>query len=339
VVIEAEHFSNLTPGSNATWKKLPGLGRGDGSVMVSPPDAASHPTVPEILSASPMMDYKFFMRQAGPVTVTTTAIPTLEIQDGQGLRFAVAIDGATPQIVDMARTSGSGSVWSRSVLRSAIPYSTVHALTTPGEHSLKIWMVDPGVVLDHHVISTEPLPYSYDAPPETAAVSHGALVVGNGESYAAQPDPAPTYDSVENHGTIDVLDGSLKVIGDVVNHGTLRLYGDAGFDIGGDFTNHGLLDIMTWSGALPPGFVNNGNVLDRSAVRVESAAPIGNDFKISIHGYHGHGYQLQEAPAGDLATEWNNLGSPQTGTGALILFSVPAAFVQPKRFFRVKVAP
>jgi len=38
--------------------------------------------------------------------------------------------------------------WQENVLRNAALTSSVHSVTKPGLHTLKIWMVDPGIVLD-----------------------------------------------------------------------------------------------------------------------------------------------------------------------------------------------
>ena len=86
--------------------------------------------------------------------------------------------------------------------------------------------------------------------------------------------------------------GVITGIGSLTNAGTLRLVGDASIALSGTFTNTGILDLMTWSGTLPNGFINSGIVLDRSKVCVASYTKSGNDFSLTVEGYRGHSYQL-----------------------------------------------
>lgn len=51
--------------------------------------------------------------------------------------------------------------------------------------------------------------------------------------------------------------GSITGNGSLTNSGTLRLVGDANLSFTGPFINNGFLDIMTWKGSLPEGFVKN----------------------------------------------------------------------------------
>ncbi len=339
VAIEAEHYSAKTSGADAAvWSPLPGLGAGTGAMFVSPPTASSRATVNEIVGTSPCLEYRVYLRQSGPVTVTTVAIPTLPITPAQGLRYAVSFDDQAPQIVDMSRASGSGNLWSRSVLRGAIEFSTSHALGTAGAHTLKVWMVTPGVVLDRLVISTDSLPHSYGGPPETVALSHGRLTVSAGRSHSTEPGRSTDYDALINEGVLNIW-SDITVFGDMVNDGVLRLYHGARIDAGGQFVNNGVLDRMTWDGELPANFVNNGTVLDRSAVRITGMSVSARDFELTMQGHTGHNYQLQQAIDGDLQGGWADLGAPVAGSGAPITFLIEEAMSSPRQFFRVNVRP
>ena len=130
--------------------------------------------------------------------------------------------------------------------------------------------------------------------------------------------------------------GSLEVATNLVNDGTMRLTGPASLNVGGSFTNNGLVDIMTWSGVLPAGFVNHGTVLDRSAIRVVSAGVNAPDFEVTIQGYTGHSYQLQYCD--DLTSgTWASIGSSVAGADAPITLTHPDGATAEKRFYRVAV--
>ena len=62
------------------------------------------------------------------------------------------------------------SAWSRRVLDSTTIGSSTLDVTTAGAHVLKIYMVDPGVVLDKLVLDTGGARPSYFGPPETKIV-------------------------------------------------------------------------------------------------------------------------------------------------------------------------
>jgi autotransporter-associated beta strand protein len=143
--------------------------------------------------------------------------------------------------------------------------------------------------------------------------------------------------AITGNGHTATFAGNITGTGSLTNSGTLRLVGDASLAFTGTFTNNGILDIMTWNGTLPPGFVNNGIVLDRSKVQVNSFLKSGNSFTLKISGYTGHNYQLQRG--NDLSGPWLNVGSAQPGAGAELDFSDPDGAATPKRFYRIAVIP
>ena len=135
-------------------------------------------------------------------------------------------------------------------------------------------------------------------------------------------------------GEVTTATSGVESTGDLVNDGTMRLTGDATLDVSGDFTNNGILDVITWSGTLPAGLVNNGTILDRSDVTI-SASHSGGMVHLNVPGFAGHAYQLQSS--GTLEPEvWGDVGSPVAGTGGTIDFPV-TPFTN--EFFRVKIQP
>jgi hypothetical protein len=142
--------------------------------------------------------------------------------------------------------------------------------------------------------------------------------------------------SLTNLGVCECLSGSIIVTGSATNCGTLRLLGNAQLHIGGVFSNSGVLDIMTWSGTLPPGFVNQGVLLDRSAIKIASCSVAGGDFNVTIMGYAGHTYQLQ-CSNGLRPAAWTNVGTAQAGNGAPLVLIHANGIGAGQRFYRVAV--
>jgi hypothetical protein len=139
--------------------------------------------------------------------------------------------------------------------------------------------------------------------------------------------------------TISVSNGALlSGSGNIVNSGTMRVTGGAVLATSGTFTNNGLLDVMTAGAALPANFVNNGVVLDSSAVKVAGTQVSGSDVVVSITGYAGHGYQLQRCASLTGGT-WEDVGAMQNGMGGVLTFTDTGGASTAQGFYRVVVSP
>jgi hypothetical protein len=85
---------------------------------------------------------------------------------GRGLRFAISFDNRPPQVVDALRDN-SEKDWAQAVSDGVRKVTSPLDVDGPGYHTLKFWMVDPGVVLEKLVVSQGQLPSSYLGPPES----------------------------------------------------------------------------------------------------------------------------------------------------------------------------
>jgi hypothetical protein len=80
----------------------------------------------------------------------------------------VAVDDEVPRVVAIEKDLVVGSsVWSQNVLNATTTGTSTHKVTKAGPHVLRIYMIDPGVVLDKIVIDTGGLRPSYFGPAET----------------------------------------------------------------------------------------------------------------------------------------------------------------------------
>jgi len=172
VSILAGHFSRKTDRPGAAWRIVPGLGRTGNAVTVFPTTA---PSVDPALAAidAPELQYDIYLFHAGEARIRYNLIPTQPLKFGTGLRFAAAVDDEPPHLVSVAAGTGaevgSSHAWQENVLDNTTTATNRQAFLAAGAHTLKIYMVDPGVALEKIVVDTGGLRPSYLGPPETLA--------------------------------------------------------------------------------------------------------------------------------------------------------------------------
>jgi hypothetical protein len=162
VSIEARHFTNQIDTSAARWEEIVDYGRTLSSMTVFPVTATR--TIPR--KDSPCLEYRMYLFHPGEVAVQAILAPTLNFVPGRGLRFAISFDGQPPQVLD-ALARNSLQDWEESVRDSVRSVKSTHHLTAAGYHTLKFWMVDPGVVLQKLVVDLGGVKPSYLGPPES----------------------------------------------------------------------------------------------------------------------------------------------------------------------------
>jgi hypothetical protein len=154
--MEAAHYSRAVDESPVSWQTIPNLGRTLSSVMPVPVTAESKTPG----GGSPRLEYDVHLFGSGDVNVRVYVSPTLNFHNNQGLRYAVSIDDAEPQIVNI-HIDTSHPFWQETVRNNVNTTVSEHAVSAPGAHVLKFWMVDPGVVLQKITVETKDIPPSY----------------------------------------------------------------------------------------------------------------------------------------------------------------------------------
>lgn len=165
ISIAAEGAVKNTKVKGIGWEKIPDYGRGVSGVSIFPV------TSPSILppSAAPCLEYPVYIAKAGNIDVDAIIGPSLNFVPDQGVRLAVSLDDQPPQVLTVIKSTdaaGSDRGWNNSVKDNARTIRSTHAVSSPGRHTLKVSMVDPGVVLQKLILHQEKLPPSYFGPPE-----------------------------------------------------------------------------------------------------------------------------------------------------------------------------
>jgi hypothetical protein len=157
LVLPAEAFVRSVDKPDAAWRIIPGLGHTGASVAVFPTTAETR--APETLTeTSPWLEYRFGAESldTSELEFEVWLLPTYPIPRGVGLRIALALDGQAPVVLAVERETGDAR-WAESVLEAGIAARVT--LTLPADlphHSLRLYMLDPGVVVDRLVLSLPP---------------------------------------------------------------------------------------------------------------------------------------------------------------------------------------
>jgi hypothetical protein len=168
VAMDADHFDHAAGNGGVAWVRIPDIGRTGSGMEAFPVTAASQTPG----GNSPHLDYRFTMSTTGTVHVLAYLSPRNNVLHGDGLRYAVSIDGAPPQIVNITRSTGADDTtmnrqWERNTSDNVNLTVTTHTIATAGPHVLRFWMVDPTVVLQRLVIDAGGVEPSYLGPPES----------------------------------------------------------------------------------------------------------------------------------------------------------------------------
>ncbi|MBK8477113.1 MAG: glycosyl hydrolase 115 family protein [Opitutaceae bacterium] len=175
VAIEAGHFDRSTSAADARWVSVPNLGRTGSAVTIFPALAARRAATAE----APRLEYDFTLLDGAEVAVLAYVSPTQDFRRSGGLRFAIAIDDAPPQIVN----SNAGEEvpdwkypdwWNQSVGDHIKIKRSEHQALTPGKHTLRVWMIDSGIVLQKFVIDAGGLKPTYLGPPASKRAEESA---------------------------------------------------------------------------------------------------------------------------------------------------------------------
>jgi hypothetical protein len=166
VSIEADHFARVVNANGISWKILPDHGR-TGSAITPVPVTANEQKPG---GNAPHVEYDIQTYSEGEFSINAYFSPTLNFFASEnGLQYAISVDDEAPQIISLNKedkTSDKG-IWNKWAAENIIIKSTKHKIATAGKHTVKFWMVNPGVVLQKLVLDFGDLAPRYLGPEET----------------------------------------------------------------------------------------------------------------------------------------------------------------------------
>lgn len=174
VSMEADHYTRSVAAGGVAWRRVPDIGRTGAGMEPFPVTAPRQ--VPAGDGAR--LEYDMTLTVTGPVKVWAYLSPRNNVLPTDGLTYAVSVDGEAPQLVNATAATGANDTtmnrqWERNTSDNVNLTSTTHEIPEPGVHTLKVWAVDPTVVVQKLVVDTGGLKTSYLGPPESYRVGSG----------------------------------------------------------------------------------------------------------------------------------------------------------------------
>lgn len=151
-----------------SWLRVAGLGRflmaeeAGSMVAVTPPDDVADISQ-TALQQAPQLQFPLYFQQAGEFELQLQLSPALQIRPGRGVRLAVALDDQAPQLLDLM-AGFDDKLWQQSVLDNIRILQHRLRVSSPGSHQLRIYLVDPALVLQKILIDTAGLESGYLGP-------------------------------------------------------------------------------------------------------------------------------------------------------------------------------
>ncbi len=191
--IPATAYIKNESSSEVRWRELPDLGRDDGDMGLWPVTASSAHD-----EQTPFIDYQVYVDKAGQIPMLIGVIPTQDVNPERGLRIAIAIDNSELVVLDARQgmldtfNEYTSSNLKKSPVLDALPkadksmklivgnnfcrnglYDAVRWLSAKlsvksvGLHHLRVYMVDPEVVLERIIVNPDNKHPSYMGAPES----------------------------------------------------------------------------------------------------------------------------------------------------------------------------
>lgn len=179
--IMAHDYTRRTATDDARWVFLPGLGRGKGNMGIEPVTAKSRP-----LGDGATLEYDINFSRSGKQKLALGILPTNDVNPARGLRIGVRVDDGEMQTIDARQgyVDTFNEYTKENIARSKVlkplprPASDIYLsgsrqrmrseifdnlrwlsidfdIPTAGNHTVKVVMIDPEIVVEKLVINPD----------------------------------------------------------------------------------------------------------------------------------------------------------------------------------------
>jgi hypothetical protein len=165
----AANFNRQTNKQPDQWKVTEGPGYTAKSLQAWPMlinEGAVSTETEAIKKNNSFVEYDFYTFSSVSPVITVFSLPAHPLNNNYGMRYALSVDDGPLKIVDY-RTFGRSEEWKQNVLKNRAEREIQMQFLDKGKHTLRIYSIDPGVILDRILIDLGGLKKAYGTIPET----------------------------------------------------------------------------------------------------------------------------------------------------------------------------
>lgn len=168
VAMEAASYTANYDTEDRYWEWIEDYGRTHSGLRATAVTDAP-PAVPG--KDSPVLEYKMYLFSTGEFETVMNVAPSLNFLPDRDFRIGLSLDNDEPQIITVVpkefNAENGNREWEKTVMDATRFVKAKILVKEPGYHTLKIWMIDPGIVLERIVVNTGGLRPSYLGPPQS----------------------------------------------------------------------------------------------------------------------------------------------------------------------------
>lgn len=168
LAMEAPHYSRNRSARNRGWTLVEGFGK-----TLSGMRATAEPNPPPLSpgKSAPCLEYDAWFYHTGKAKVILYLSPILNFIPGESVLIGVSFDDGSVETVlavDARNEVSNNNVdWGKCVCDNIRLVESFQNIDSMGAHTIKIWMLSPGVVLERIIVDMGGLKPSYMGPPES----------------------------------------------------------------------------------------------------------------------------------------------------------------------------
>lgn len=158
ISINPAEFQRKTENGNIFFQKIKGLGYCNSSLQLGNAKYDS--------GDGSYVEYDFFALEAGEVTIYTYMLPLFAKDKSHSTRYGIQVDQM--EIITQSNDEKEYSMeWAANVVRNSAINKTKVKIDSPGKHTLKVYCIDPGMILQKILIDFGGQKESYMGPKST----------------------------------------------------------------------------------------------------------------------------------------------------------------------------